>query len=1066
MNRAIAWFVKNGVAANLLMAVILLGGALTLPTIQQEIFPEFSTDMISVNVIYPGAAPQEVEEGVCVRIEEQLQGISGIKKVTSTASEGQGSVLIELLEGEEIRGVLDEVKSRVDGIETFPEEIESPVVQEILVRRQVISIAVSGPADEKTLKKLGEQVRDQVSALPGITQVELTNARPYEVSIEVPEQTLRRYGLTFDQVAAAVRRSSLDLPAGSIKTRGGEILLRTKGQAYDGAQFENLALITRRDGTQLRLGDIAQVRDTFAETDQAARFDGQPAVLVQVYRVGDQSVLEISDTVKKYVEQAQARMPEGIQLVTWQDDSKLLRGRLNLLISNGVQGLVLVVVILALFLRLRLSFWVCLGIPISFLGAFLLMPGLDVSINLISLFSLIVVLGIVVDDAIIVGENIFAHSQQGKNGVQAAIDGAREMMVPVTFAVLTSMAAFAPMLAVPGPSGKIFKVIPLVVIPTLMFSLVESLFILPNHLSHTKGSPSPVATPGPPGRKTKVGGPLNGALRWFILKVYRPCLSFCLEWRYLTAATSLVTLLLTAGLLTAGWVKFSYLPSVEAENILATLTMPLGTPVEQTAQAIGRIEESARQLRREVDGEQPGEDSVFRHMLASIGEQPTLAAQRRRPATAGSRLSAGHLGEVNIELADSNKRTVPSQVLAERWRDLTGPIPDATQLSFSSSLFSAGEAINVQLTGLDIEMVRQAADDLKERLAAYPGVFDITHSFQPGKKEVKLQVRPQAQLLDLSQLDLARQVRQAFYGEEAQRIQRGRDDVKIMVRYPKAERRSLGDLQNMRVRTPSGAEVPFSTVAQAEFGTGYSAIKRVDRRRAINVTAHVNSSEANSNEIIAQLQASDLPSLFQKYPQIDYTLEGEQREQNEMLFSLLRGFLLALLVIYTLVAVPLKSYVQPLLIMSAIPFGLVGAVWGHILMGKDLSILSMFGIVALAGVVVNDNLVLVDYVNRRRRAGSSLLEAVRSAGSARFRPILLTSLTTFGGLTPILLEKSLQAQFLIPMVISLAFGVMFSTFVSLVLVPSLYLILEDLRGLLPRSLSVQLGRGETPVPAD
>ncbi len=1066
MNRAIAWFARNGVAANLLMAIILIGGFLTFPTIKQEIFPEFSTDMISVSVIYPGAAPQEVEEGVCIRIEEQLQGINGIKKLTSTASEGQGSVRIELLEGEDVSSVRDEVKTRVDAIETFPEEIESPIIQEVLVRRQVINIAVSGPTDEKTLKRLAEKVRDEVSALPAITQVEMAAFRPYEISIEVSERDLRRYGLTFDQVANAVRRSSLDLPGGSVKTSGGEILLRAKGQAYDGAQFENLPLITRADGVHLRLGDIAQVRDTFAETDQMARFDGQPVVLIPVFRVGEQRALEIADAVNQYVAEAQAEMPEGIQLVTWQDDSEPLRSRLELVMRNGLQGLLLVVAILAFFLRLRLSFWVSLGIPISFLGTFLLLPNLGVSVNLISLFAFIVVLGIVVDDAIIVGENIFAHYERGKTGLRAAIDGAREMMVPVVFAVLTSVVAFSPMLAVPGPTGKIFRVLPLVVIPTLLFSLVESLFILPNHLSHSKGrasrSSSSASTTDAPIRRRSAGGLLDRPLKWFIRTIYRPLLGSCLAWRYLTAATALVVFVLTVSLLGAGWLQFNFMPRIEAENVLAVLAMPLGTPMDQTAQAVGRLEQSAERLRQEVDGERPGQESVFRHMLASIGEQPTAARQNRMGRRGLTAVSAAHLGEVNIELAESEHRELSSQELAERWRELTRPIPDATELSFTSSLFSAGEAINIELTALDLEVLRRAADELKGRLTAYPGVFDITHSFRPGKKEVKLEVLPEAALLGLSQLDLARQVRQAFYGEEAQRIQRGRDDLKVMVRYPEAERRSLADLENMRIRTLDGKQVPFSTVARAEFGIGYSSIKRVDRRRAINVTADVDSNQANANEIIATLQQSDLPEILQKYPQVSYTLEGEQREQSEMLFSLLGGFLLALLVMYTLMAVPLRSYSQPLLIMSAIPFGFVGAIWGHLLMGHGLSILSMFGMVALAGVVVNDNLVLVDFVNRNRRTGESLRETVQKAGIRRFRPILLTSLTTFGGLTPMLLEKSLQAQFLIPMAISLAFGVMFSTSVSLILVPSLYLILEDLKGLVFRTHPQEL---EAPLPA-
>jgi multidrug efflux pump subunit AcrB len=872
----------------------------------------------------------------------------------------------------------------------------------------------------------------------------LANARPYEVSIEVSEEVLRRYGLTLDDVASAVRRSSLDLPGGSIRAESGEILLRTKGQAYLGEEFEKLALISRIDGTIIRLGDVATVVDGFEETDQRARFDGNPAVLIQVFRVGGQSALEVAESVKKYIVEAQSRVPEGITLTTWQDDSRVLRSRLDLLLRNGRAGFVLVVLILALFLRLKLSFWASLGIPISFLGTLLLMPALDVSINLISLFAFIVVLGIVVDDAIVVGEHIFAHYERGKSRLEAAVAGASGMAVPVIFAVLTTIAAFAPLLAVPGAMGKIFKVIPLIVIPTLLFSLFECLFILPAHLSHLEQKKVEKRVRGISALWKGFRGFFDGALKFFISRIYSPVLSLALSFRYATMAVGVATLLITVGVVGSGRIKFEFFPEVEADYVIARLTMPLGTPVEVTIQAVTRIERSLNQLREEIDGQSEGSESVFRHVLTSIGEQPSLARGRGHRSASGSD-SGGYLAEVNVELAPSEERSLSSTQLAERWRELTGQIPDVVELEFTSSLFSAGDDIDVQLTGADVSKLRQAANELKEELKIYPGVYDISDSFRAGKKEVKLKIKPEAEILNLSQMNLARQVRQAFYGEEAQRIQRGRDDVRIMVRYPRKERSSLGYLENMRIRAPGGMEVPFSTVAEAETGRGYSAIDRVDRRRSINVTAKVDSSKANANEVIAELERVNLSELLRRFPEIGYTLEGEQREQQETLDALGQGFTLALLAIFALMAVPLRSYLQPIIIMTAIPFGLVGAVWGHMILGYNLTILSGFGMVALSGVVVNDSLIMVDYINKHRQPGRGVFEAVRESGKARFRPILLTSLTTFGGLTPLLLEKSLQAQFLIPMAISLAFGVVFATFITLLMVPAEYLILEDFK---------------------
>ena len=1040
MNRAIEWFARNPVAANLMMLIIMAGGLVAASTITLEVFPEFELDVITIDVNYLGAAPQEVEQAICVRIEEALQGVEGITQISSTASEGRGSVRVELELGADTRKVIDDIKSRVDAIDTFPDETEQPTVREATSRRGVIDVAVSGDTDELTLKVLAERVRDELAAIPEITQVEVNNARPYEISIEVSEAMLRRHGLSFDQVADAVRQSSLDLPGGSVKSDNGEILLRTRGQAYRGAEFESLVLWTRPDGSRIVLGDVAEVVDGFADTEQFARFDGHPAVLISVFSTGEQGAIEIANAVRDYVERAQATLPAGVGLTTWQDQATLLDDRLSLLLRNGASGFVLVFLVLAFFIELRLAFWVSLGIPTAFLGALWLVPSLDVTLNMITLFAFILVLGIVVDDAIIVGENVSTHQAKTGNGLSGSIAGTQEVAVPVVFAVLTTVAAFAPLLAVPGTMGKIMRAIPLIVIPCLLFSLFEALAILPAHLAHAK--PQRVRR----GVLARFQRHVAGGLRWCISRLYQPTLDLALRWRYLTVAIGVSALIVTGGVVAAGHIAFEFFPSVEADVMSAAVTMPQGTPPDVTLRAVQRLEASAARL-RETSLQDTGQD-LFRHVYSAIGDQPNsggMAAQIMGGGT--STVAAGHLGEVTVELAPSEDRTLSSDDILERWRDATGQIPEAVQLSFNASMFSAGDDVDVQLTGPDVDELRDLATTLKTRLADYTGVYEISDSFREGKEEVSLGIRPEAESLGLTLIDLARQVRQAFYGEEAQRIQRARDDVRVMVRYPERERRSVGDLENMRVRTPAGVEVPFSQVAVVSPGRGYASITRVDRRRAVNVTAAVDADIVSAGAVLADLEARVMPALLETHPNVRYTFEGMQAEQRDAMGGLQSGFLLALFMIFALLAVPLKSYVQPVIIMTAIPFGLVGALWGHMLLGYTLTMMSAFGMIALAGVVVNDSLVMVHFINQRRDEHADLATAVREAGGARFRPILLTSLTTFAGLSPLLLETSMQAKFLIPMAVSLAFGVMFATSVTLLLVPVNYLILEDIKTL-------------------
>ena len=1054
MKGIIEWFARNSVAANLMMAFIVMSGIIAATTVREELMPEIELDRINIQVAYLGAAPEEVEEAVTIRIEEAIQGLDGIKEIQSTAAEGMGTVIVELELGADARKVIDDVKSSVDAITTFPIEAEKPIIRELTGRMQVADIAVSGNVDLFTLKATAERVRDELTAIPGITQVEIVSAPPYEISIEVSEVTLRRHGLTFDQVADAVRRSSLDLPGGSVRTEGGEILLRTIGQAYRGQDYENLVVWTRADGSRLRVGDVATVVDGFAETEQFARFDRTPTMMVSIFRTGDQSAIEIGKLIHAYIDEAHTRLPDGLLLTIWQDSAQALSAQLSLMLRNGATGFLLVFVALALFLDLRLALWVSLGIPISFLGALALMPTFDISINMMSLFAFVTVLGIVVDDAIIVGENIFRHQEEHGDGLRGSIEGGQEISKPVIFAVLTTVAAFMPLLFVPGMMGKIFRLIPLVVIPCLLFSLIESLGILPAHLSHMK-------EPGPPGVWRRFQGLFANGLKRFIRRAYQPSLEFALRWRYVTVAVGVATLIVTGGMGLGGWTSFHFFPSMEADVMAASVTLPQGTPVGVTSAAVEKLEVGAARLRARLL-EETGQD-YFRHVAASVGDQP-MASRGGGGGGFGPNQSvaATHVGEVTVELEPSETRNYTSEQLGLMWRELTGPIPEAVEVNYAMSMMTPGDDIDVQLAGPNTDDLRAAADDIKQRLAEYAGVYEISDSFRAGKEEMQLGIKPAAETLGLTLQDLGRQVRQAFYGEEAQRIQRGRDDIRVMVRYPRDDRRSLGDLEDMRVRTPNGGEVPFSQVAVVEPGRGFASITRVDRNRAVNVTASVDAAVTSAGQVVSDLAERILPEVLARYPGVFYPFAGAQAEQVDAVAGLQRGFILALLLIFALLAVPLRSYVQPIIIMSAIPFGLVGAIWGHFIMGLDFTMMSMFGLVALSGVVVNDSLIMVDFINRKRRLHLDIARAVREAGVSRFRAIMLTSMTTFLGLVPLMTSKSFNAAFMVPMAVSLAFGVLFATFITLVLVPTAYLILDDIQ----RATRRWFGRPEPVDPLD
>jgi|TARA_B100000315_G_scaffold260287_1_gene320573 multidrug efflux pump subunit AcrB len=1054
MHRIIAWFVGNPVAANLMMTIFIVGGFMSLLRLHQEEFPDIELDMVQIMVPYLGATPAEVENAVCIRIEEAIEGVQGIDRMMSVAGEGSCNVMVDLDQESDSTRALNEIKGKVDAISTFPRETEKPIVSMLTMKGGVIQVVLSGDTDELTLKLLAEEMRDDIADMDGISQVGVAFVRPYEISIEVSENTLRQYNLSMDKITTAIRRSSLDMPGGSIKTAGGEILLRSTGQVYRGAEYEDIVILTHADGTNLTLGEIANVRDEFQEGFLKAKFDGERAVLVQVFRVGEEDIIGAAEQVNQYVNEARRRVPDGIRLTIWLDQALELEERVGTLTRNAYTGLTLVLLVLTLFLRFKLAVWVAAGIPIAVLGAIWVFPYAGISISSLTVMAFILVLGIVVDDAIVVGERIHAHEQSGEGQRKGAVEGAYEVCVPVIFGVFTTIAAFLPILLVEGRMGAFFQVIGWVVIVCLAFSLLESQLVLPAHLAHRKISRYMFEDSAFVKAWIGFQGKIASALEYTAHEIYRPLLMRAMLWRYVTWSIGTAVLILAFGLIISGRVVFQFFPAVEGNRIFATLIMPEGVSVELTEHGIAQMEKAAEKLGEQLDREAGLTDGhVIQHMLSIIGSQAARGNGPSRPMPGGS-----HLAEIVLELAPIDERGgIGSVEISDRWRALAGSIPDAVELTFTANSFSAGEALRIQLMGRDVEELRQAAATLRGELGRYPGVLDLTDSFRAGKQEIRLDILPEAKPLGLTMNDLARQVRQAFYGDEAQRIQRGTDDVRVMVRYPEYERRSIGNLEDMRIRTNDGTEVPFASVAGVSLGNGYSSISREDQKRVVSVVGDVDRSIATPEEVIAAIATGichsegdeqgavrlSFPCRGDVYQGVTYSLSGEQEERGKAMGSIASNAVIALMVIFALLAIPLRSYTQPLVIMSVIPFGAVGAIIGHFIMGWDLVFFSILGIIALSGVVVNASLVLVDYINRQRRKGVDLFDAVTMAGVVRFRPILLTSITTFVGLVPLMASAGQATFFIVPMAISLAFGVLFATAITLFLVPSLYMILED-----------------------
>lgn len=1017
----VAWMAQNSVAANLMMLVCIVGGFFAFTKIKQEVFPDVQEDTVTVMVPYPGASPEEVEQGIILAIEEAIRGIEGIDEVTSTAGEGAGSIRAELLEGADAMKAYQDIKSEVDRIRTLPEEAERPEVTLDVHRHEVLSVILFGEAREKTLRQLADQTRDRFLQSPHITQIDLAGVRPLEISIEVSQETLRRYNLTMEQIAAILRKKSVELPGGGIKTEGGEILVRVKERRDFGREFARTPIITRPDGSTVLLGDIAEIKDGFEDVDHYATYNGKPAVMLEIFRVGDQTPTEVAKAVNDMLKSVRPDLPHGIDIAVLDDRSKIYQQRAELLLKNGAMGLVLVMILLGCFLEIKLAFWVMMGIPISFMGSMILMYFSGLSINMVTMFAYIVSLGIVVDDAIVVGENIYHQRQDGKPFLDAAIDGTREVVSPVGFSILTNIVAFVPIFFMPGMMGKILGMLPVVVISTFLISWVECLFILPAHLGHSREHHRQGASKRFHDWQQKFS---NGFRAW-TRHTYGPFLGRCLSYRYIVVAVAVSLLVITIGYVKSGRMGFELFPTVESDYAYGYAVLPYGANINKTSEVAKRMQAAAERVIAKS-----GHPELVTGIFADIGDK------------------GSHTAEMRVFMADPEIRDkiMGTQLFVNKWREELGEIPgvEYIRLQFDRGGPGSGSALTIEIQHRRVSILEEACAQLAGELSIFPKVLDIDDGFQTGKQQLDFKIKTAGESFGISAIDVARQVRYAYEGAEVLRQQRGRDEIKIKVRLPQRERVSEYDLDNMILRNAAGKEAPLRELVDIKRGRAYTSINRRNGQRVMTVTADVRP-RSETDQIIAALDANNMPELMNRYPGLTYSYEGKQAENRKSMGSLGMMIPAVLLAIYAMLAIPFRSYIQPAIVMVSIPFGLVGAVAGHLIMGYSLSLIGIIGILALSGVVVNDALILVDFANRARTNGISPKQAVQQAGIQRFRPILLTTLTTFGGLAPMIFETSRQARFLIPMALSLGYGLLFATLITLVLIPSLYLVTEDIK---------------------
>ncbi|ADD67563.1 acriflavin resistance protein [Denitrovibrio acetiphilus DSM 12809] len=1016
----IAWIAKNHVAANLLMLVLLVGGLVTFTTMKTEVFPSIDQDEVEISVSYSGASPSEVVEGVILVIEDAVSSLEWTDKVISTATEGSGTVVVELVDGTDRQQAYQDIKAEVDRITTFPDEADDPVISLSSRKRSVVDITLYGDMPELDLRYYADTFRQELLNNENITLADYAySVKDREIRIKISENELRKYNLTLSDVAEKVSAASVDLPVGKLDREQGELVLRMKDKRYYAKDYKNIPIVSGAESGTVFLGDVADIEEGFEDSDIVETFNGQKGLTIRVYRVGKQTPNSISKAVQETVADTELKMPDNVHITVWDDDSELLQSRLDLLMRNAAMGLALVLVILAVFLEFRLAMWVAMGIPISFFGAVLFMPSLGVSINMISSFAFILALGIVVDDAIVVGENIHAHRMMGKSKYQAAVDGTHEVLGAVTFSVLTTVTAFIPLLFIEGPMKLLMSNIPYVVISVLVVSLLESFFILPAHLNSSD-------KPKKDKKRLSFGvrQKIRNGLEFLIEKVYGGFMHVAMSYRYITITVFVALLIITYGSIKSGHMKFTFMPKVERDVIRIYVTMPEGTNIEKLNKVIQHIDASTKVVDEEMRSKTGFDKSYVDYVITGA--------------------VSGSSGRVSVALIPSEDRDISTGKFENLLRKTVGDVQGVESITYSSKGLNFGDNLNVRYAHSSEAVLMAVSDELKAKFATYEGVTDIEDSFDRGKKELLFRVNDLGKKYGLTNEEVGRQVRAAFNGLEALKFQRGLDEVTVRVEYPDNEKTGLDNLLQMYIKTSDGMQVPFYMVAEVQRGQGLASINRTDRKQVVNVSAAADGN-ANPTEIMRELAATMLPRQVAEHPGLTWKFEGEEERRQESMSGIARFIPVAMLAMYALLAVPFGSYVQPLIVLMAIPCGLAGAVWGHMLMGFNISLMSIFGMVAVAGVVVNDSLVLVDFINKFVDKNHLSIEVIVNAAKRRFRPILMTSLTTFFGLFPMILEKSLHARFLVPMAVSLAFGVLFTTVVALVLVPCVYMVIEDIK---------------------
>jgi multidrug efflux pump subunit AcrB len=1049
MKSLLAAFAANRVFANLMLALILLSGIFGASSMIIEAMPEMQLDAINVSVFYPGADPEEVEEAISRKIEESIKGMEEIDKFTTNSSEGSASVSIEVKTGYDVDELLEKIKTKVQSIMTFPVDAERPIINKFEMRRSVMTLYVQADMSERRLKAWSEQIKDELQNLHEVSTVSLFGTREYEINIGVSEERLREYGITISQVASAISMNNMNMSGGTIRTEGEEIRIRTLGRKYTGEELSKIVVLAKPGGEIITLDRIADINDGFNEDPINNKVDGKRAVLIRISNSLEEDAIATGDAVKRYIAQKQASLPEGATIKILDDMTDEVRARIDLLLSNGIIGLSIVFILLWAFMDIRIAFWCGMGIPISIAGGMIALPAFDGTINMMTTFALILILGIVVDDAIVVGEAIYVQRKNGLPPLKAAVEGTWEVGMPVIAAVLTTVIAFIPLAFVDGVIGKIIFFLPVVVTGCLLMSLFECLTLLPAHLNHL---PDPNISSKKRHHRTKLGAivaRMNEIQEWtargmekFVEKIYMPFLKKALEWRYISFATAIAILFITLGLILGGIIKYTMFPNDDGDNLTASVRFPNGTPQDVTQNAVDHLEEALRNVAAHSKT-QSGEP-LIQHTITLVGQ------------SLGGRMGGGggsgpNVGSVQALLLPSQHRGIHSNDLAVQWEKETGIIPGVESLTFGGGGFGpGGNPIEIWLQGNDMGKILLASEDLMERLRQFEGVYQVKTDFTPGKNELRLKLKPEARTFGLTVNDLGRQVFSAYYGNEALRIQRGRDDIRVKIRYTEDERTRLSDFEQLRVRTPQGHEVPLLSVADISFGPGFATITRTDGMRRVEVNAQVDSKQSNAREIMGELEMNYFHKLKAKYPGVGISVEGHQARDAESFGKLFLSYPMALLGIFFVISTMFRSYIQPFVIFFTIPFGIIGAIVGHLVLGVDLAIMSAFGIVALTGVVVNSAIVLIDRINKNLAEGMLFIEAVEAGSARRFRAIFLTTVSTVGALMPLILEKSLQAQMLIPMAVSIAAGVLFSSVLTLVLIPSLLIIMNDFRLLVHR----------------